>query len=340
MVNNNNSEIHHFTNVVSALSDMNTELTNKLSIPLHGIVLEFQELMSKKQEYDSKDKELAGRVRQLSQSRLDYYKNAHFGFIIKFFSSLCNLFTLKTFTSSGQLGLNLADKIINGNPDLNQAKDVANENKSSEPVSKAAEVSNKNSPTPTIENQKNEIEPKEQISIESPSPSYSADDTRLFAFFEELVGEKLHKKALTISVMKHHNTNQPTFDNVIKKLTDKYSTNKRKVTFKTGKGSDPVIYIQQVGEQRNEWNVSQQTIEDLINENFKNIGHLIINNQTSTDIPHTYNPHELKNIPTFVNKKNKEITDSNKRKKPNEQHETVNFKTTTLTSSYITYNKS
>src|SRR5262245_6146487 len=56
-------------------------------------------------------KELSDKIKYISKEKLDYYQSTRFGFIKKFFSSLRNVWKMGTFTSSGQVGLDLSANI-------------------------------------------------------------------------------------------------------------------------------------------------------------------------------------------------------------------------------------
>lgn len=77
---------------------------------LHDIVSDLQQHMDEAKKYKD-SRQLAGRVKEISTERLQKYASWP-GQIEKFFSSLRNLVTLGTFTSSGQLGVDLANELI------------------------------------------------------------------------------------------------------------------------------------------------------------------------------------------------------------------------------------
>lgn len=86
---------------------------------MHEIVSHFHALiktMNTNEDYDintRKDiKTLADRIKKLSEEKIAYYQATRFAFIQRFFSSLRNLFTLRTFTNSAQLGIELTKLII------------------------------------------------------------------------------------------------------------------------------------------------------------------------------------------------------------------------------------
>lgn len=55
---------------------------------------------------------IALKVKVLSERELEQYHSRKFGFILEFFSKICNWFKSGAFISSGQLGMNLAEEII------------------------------------------------------------------------------------------------------------------------------------------------------------------------------------------------------------------------------------
>lgn len=101
-INSNN-----WMDVVNQRYEMATQKEGRLkaaSLSINEIVYQFQQNMNKMGE----DKlEFVYRIHILSQEKMSYYQTSRFGRIKQFFSMMRNLMFMKTFTSSGQLGLDL-----------------------------------------------------------------------------------------------------------------------------------------------------------------------------------------------------------------------------------------
>lgn len=108
-------QINQLFNEVNARFEPEVSKEQRAALPLHTIVYDFQKNMSELKTLPVASL-LADRVKILSQEKIEYYETTRFGFIKKFFSSLRNYITLGTFTSTGQLGLNLATQLLNSIP--------------------------------------------------------------------------------------------------------------------------------------------------------------------------------------------------------------------------------
>jgi hypothetical protein len=83
------------------------------ALPLHEIVRQFKEHMFRGFQVVQEGNwghDLANKIERLSKEKLEYYQSSRFGRIKQFFSALRNLKNMGTFTSSGQLGLNLVQE--------------------------------------------------------------------------------------------------------------------------------------------------------------------------------------------------------------------------------------
>lgn len=108
-----NKEIDQLVNLVdSRFDDTKVENKKRAALPIDDIVYEFQKNMPKLLTFNQEVVPLANRVRTLSQEKVDYYQTG-FGFVYKFFSSLRNWWNGKSFTSSGVLGIQYAELVLN-----------------------------------------------------------------------------------------------------------------------------------------------------------------------------------------------------------------------------------
>lgn len=90
------------------------ESEKRRSLPLFEIVKTFQQQMKEIQATldASQSIDLAQKIEALSKEKIEYYQSSRFGWIKEFFSSLRNVFTLGIFKSSGQLGLELSQSLL------------------------------------------------------------------------------------------------------------------------------------------------------------------------------------------------------------------------------------
>lgn len=90
---------------------------------MHKLAVDFSQITKQMKTPTKEDRTLAREIKKLSDDQLKFFNTVRFGFIRKFFSSLHNLVTLWTFTSSAKLSADLAAKILT-QPDPEAIKSV------------------------------------------------------------------------------------------------------------------------------------------------------------------------------------------------------------------------
>lgn len=79
--------------------------------------------------------DLVENIKMLSEEKIAYYRSSRFGFVIEFFSSLRNLWSMRSFKSSGQLCLEYSEQFLLTPPmNVKDILAVVNQNKAQNPL--------------------------------------------------------------------------------------------------------------------------------------------------------------------------------------------------------------
>lgn len=105
--------VHDWILAIETRFEMESE--ERQALPLYQIILDFKcYIESDQQDLNDKEKiELAQKIKVLSEEKIEYYRSSRFGFIKQIFSTLRNGWLIGRWQSSGQIGLELSQQVLN-----------------------------------------------------------------------------------------------------------------------------------------------------------------------------------------------------------------------------------
>ena len=112
---------------------VHTGMMERCALPFHKIVQIFFFFFDHQVPILTSD--LVENIKMLSEEKIDYYRSSRFGFAIEFFSSLRNLWLMRTFKSSEQLRLEYSKRFfISPTMNVKDILAVVNQNKGQNPL--------------------------------------------------------------------------------------------------------------------------------------------------------------------------------------------------------------